>query len=98
METKQIEVDCPCCQSRLAIDVRTARVLRSRPKGQVDEAGKPKVGEADWTDAFGKVKTREAERDGRLGAMLDEQRRRSDELESRFQAARKKLEGPEPAE
>ena len=95
METKQIEVVCPCCSNRLTIDLRTEKVLRSRPKEQVDETGKPKVGEEDWNQAFGKVKDREDKREDRLGSMLDQERRRPDDLEQRFRAAKKKLDDAE---
>ena len=91
METKEIEVDCPCCQQRLTIDVRTSKVLRSRPRQQVDEAGRPKVGEEDWRDAFGKVKSRDETREDLLGSMLDKERKRSADLDERFRAAKKKL-------
>lgn len=91
METKQIEVDCPCCSQRLTIDVRTSKVLRARPKQELDETGRPKVGEADWSQAFGKVKSREDSRDELLGSMLDKERRRADDLDERFRAAKKKL-------
>ena len=95
METKQIEVSCPCCAARLTIDLRTQRVMRSRPKEQVDETGKPKVSEADWSDAFGKVKDREEKREDKMGSMLEQERRRSADLEDRFRAAKKRLEEPE---
>ncbi|MEO6711753.1 MAG: hypothetical protein ABI054_14275 [Planctomycetota bacterium] len=95
METKQIEVVCPCCTSRLTIDLRTEKVLRSRPKEQVDETGKPKVTEADWSQAFGKVKDREDKREDRLGSMLDQERKRPGDLEERFRAAKKKLDEAE---
>lgn len=92
MEIKQFEVVCPCCTSRLTIDTRTQKVLRSRPKEQVDETGKPKVDEADWGQAFGKVKAREENREDRLGSMLDQERRRPGDLEERFRAARERIE------
>lgn len=94
METKQIEIQCPCCSNRLTIDVRTEKVVRHRPKEQVDETGKPRVGEADWGQAFGKVKAREEGRDDRLGSMLDKERNRGAELDERFRAAKKRLEEP----
>jgi hypothetical protein len=93
METKQIEVVCPCCTNRLSIDLRTQKVVRSRPKEQLDETGKPVIGEKDWSDAFGKVKAREEGRDDRLGSMLEQERRRPDDLERRFREARERLDG-----
>lgn len=91
METKQIEVVCPCCTNRLTIDLRTQQVMRHRPKEQLDETGKPKMGEADWSSALGKVKSREENRDDRLGAMLDQERRRPGDLEQRFREVRERL-------
>ena len=98
MEAKQFEVVCPCCTNRLTIDTRTQTVMRARPKGQVDETGKPKMDEQDWSQAFGKVKEREVSRDDRLGSMLDQERRRPGDLEERFRAARERIErgGEEP--
>ena len=95
METKQIEVLCPCCDNRLTVDLRTQKVMRARPKEQVDETGKPKVGEEDWSQAFGKVKAREEGREDRLGSMLDNERRRPADLDERFRAAKERLEEPE---
>lgn len=91
METKQIEVLCPCCSNRLTIDLRTEKVMLARPKAQLDETGKPVMGDKDWSRAFGKVKEREESRDDRLGAMLDQERRRPDDLEQRFREARERL-------
>ncbi len=91
METKQIEVVCPCCTNRLTIDIRTETVTRARPKPQLDDAGKPKMGDADWNQAFGKVRARDEEREDKLGSMLDQERRRPDDLDERFRAAKKRL-------
>ncbi len=94
METKQIEVVCPCCTNRLTIDLRTQKVMQARAKTKLDETGKPVMGEADWNQAFGKVKARDEEREDRLGSMLEQEQRRPKDLDERFRAARKRLDDP----
>ena len=59
MESKQVEIVCPCCSGRILVDVLTGKVLRGLPKGERDEEGKPKVGEADWSQAMGRVQRRQ---------------------------------------
>ena len=59
METKQIEIDCPHCATRILVDIRTQQVLRSRRPEELDSTGKPVVGEADWDSALGRVKERD---------------------------------------
>lgn len=92
MESKQIEVECPCCRSRLSVDVRTERVVRSRRPEELDATGKPKVGEADWDQALGKVRGREQDREARMQAAVDRERERSSKLDALFDEARRKLE------
>lgn len=95
METRQIEVTCPCCQQRLSIDVRTERVLRHWSPKALDEAGKPKVGEKDWDQALSKVKDRETSGTTKLDQFLDSERGKAQRLEEKFREAQKKLDRPE---
>jgi hypothetical protein len=91
METKQIEVDCPHCSSRILVDVRTGRILRTRRPGETGSDGKPVVGEADWDSAIGKVRERDETRDGKLDDALNRERERSSQLDDLFDRAREKL-------
>ncbi|MCC6407096.1 MAG: hypothetical protein IT453_08015 [Planctomycetes bacterium] len=95
METRQIEVTCPCCQNRLSIDVRTERVMRAWSPKDLDEAGKPKVEEKDWDQALSKVKGRESAGTGKLDQFLDSERGKAKRLEDKFLEAQKKLKKPD---
>lgn len=87
MEKKQFEVTCPCCSSRLLLDVRSQKIVRSRRPEQLDEAGKPKVNAGDWDDALGRVQTREAQRDTKLDDALRREENKSDHLDDLFKKA-----------
>ena len=64
METKDLAVRCPCCDSRIVVDVRTGKILTWSRAGEVDAEGRPKVTEEDWDAAQDKAK-------GRLAAGKD---------------------------
>lgn len=51
METKEVSICCPCCESRIVVDVRTRKILTWSRAGEVDAEGRPKVTEADWDSA-----------------------------------------------
>jgi DNA-directed RNA polymerase subunit RPC12/RpoP len=91
MDTKEIEIACPCCSSRLVIDVRTQTVLRARRPEELDVTGKPKVSEKDWGDALGRVKSRTDEAPGRLDDLLAKEREKRSRLDDLFKAANDKL-------
>ena len=95
METKQIEIACPCCKSRLLVDVRTGKLLRTLRPEELDATGKPVVGERDWDQALGRVRNRESERTAKLDSALDRERERSRHLEDLFRKASEKLADPE---
>lgn len=91
METKQLEVTCPCCATRLLVDVRTETVLRARRKEELDETGKPKVGDKDWAEALGKVRTRTDEAPSKLDELLQKERDKRSRLDDLFKSASDKL-------
>ena len=90
MERKQIEIDCPCCTSRILIDVRTGQILRTRRPAATGETGSEGVSQADWQDALGRVRERSSGRDDRLEQALDRERRRERDLDERFEQAKDK--------
>jgi hypothetical protein len=63
MGAKEIAVRCPCCDSRLVVDVQGSRVLSWTPADKLDAAGK-KDAEQGWTAAHERAK-------GKLGEGLD---------------------------
>lgn len=96
MDHKQIEIACPCCQSRLLVDVRTGKLLRTLRPEELDPTGKPVVGERDWQQAMGRVREREDQREGKLDSALDRERDRSRQLDDLFKKAREKLRDDDP--
>ena len=97
MERKQIEIDCPCCASRILVDVRTGQILRTRRPAGTDEAGRKTVSQAEWQDALGRVKERKAGGEDRLEQALDRERRREQDLDDLFRQARDRAgKDPEP--
>ena len=91
MEAKQIEIECPCCKSRLLVDVRTGQLLRSRRPEELDSEGKPVVSERDWDEALGKVRGRSQTGEGRLDEALNRERDKASRLDELFRQAKDKL-------
>lgn len=91
MIPKQIEVDCPCCESRLLIDVLTAKVLKHIPKQKLDETGRPVLDGGRWDAATQRVQGREERGTDSFDAALGKERSRGDDLDDLFQAAKDKL-------
>jgi DNA-directed RNA polymerase subunit RPC12/RpoP len=95
MEKKQVEVTCPCCESRLLVDTRSEKVLRSRRPEELDQTGKPKVVEGDWDDALSRVKQRESRRESVLDDALEREGGRADQLDDLFREASKRADEDE---
>jgi len=89
---KDLEITCPCCDSRLLIDLLTETVLRARRPEQLDEAGRPKVDEDDWASAFDRVRARTHGEEGPLDEAVERERERKESLDDRFDAARRRAE------
>ena len=88
---KEIQIDCPCCESRLVIDVRTQSVLRHAPKEQLDEFGKPVQDGGRWDDAQQKVSGRAGRGTDAFDAALDKEKRRGKDLDDLFKKAQDKV-------
>lgn len=91
METKQIEIDCPCCDTRLTIDVRTRTVLKHAPRAALDETGKVKLDEGRWDQALGRTASRVDEAGSKLNKALEDERAKESRLDDLFDKANKKL-------
>ena len=90
METKQIDVSCPCCNTRLTVDVLTRTVLRHAPPEQLDATGKPVLDENRWVSANEKVAGRKQEAKDKFDAALGKERSREQDLDDLFEKAKKK--------
>ena len=91
MQNKQIEVDCPCCSTRLMVDVLTQTVVRAVSPQKLDEFGKPVVPSERWENARTNVETRTAGIDERMDAALKSEKNKASRLDDLFEKARDKL-------
>lgn len=91
MEKKDALVVCPCCDSRIEVDVRTGNVLRWRRAEEVDETGKPIVREEDWSDANTRVAGRLSTASDKFEEGLQKEQSREKDLDDLFAKAKAKL-------
>ena len=98
MSAKQIDVTCPCCSTRLTVDVLTAQVLRrSPPPGASDRAEEnPSSGDR-WASAQDRVRERSKSGEDRLENALEQERGKSKRFDELFEKAREKH-GRKPGE
>ena len=66
MQNKQIEVECPCCATRLTVDVLSRAVLRAVAPAEVDETGKAQLDPRRWDDARSRVEGRKDSAESKL--------------------------------
>jgi len=92
MSARDTLVTCPCCQSRLEVDLRTGQVLKWNRPSEIDETGKPILREADWDEAAGKVKGRLSGSVDKFDANLSREKARSKDLDDLFAKAKEKVE------
>jgi len=90
MSAKEIEVQCPCCDTLLIVDVLTQKVLRHADPRQVDETGKLVLDESRWDSASQKVGERHSEGLDRFDEALGKEKARSRDLDDLFEQAKKK--------
>ena len=92
MPAKQIEVDCPCCDARLLIDVLTSKVLRHSLPEQRDELGKPMLDEGRWEKAQERIRARKGRAgEDKFDAAIGREKNRSADLDDLFKKAQDKL-------
>lgn len=90
---KEIEIDCPCCDARLLIDVRTQAVLRHTPKSERDESGRPGSGSgtAAWDRAQAKVASRRGRGTDAFDDALSKEKSRHKEFDDLFDQAKNRV-------
>lgn len=98
MESKQIEVECPCCSTRLVIDVLTRKIMRAVAPSEVDETGKPVLDESRWDEATDRVEHRTETAQDKLESAITAERDKESRLDDLFDKARKKVEEREETE
>lgn len=98
METKQIDVTCPCCNVRLTVDVLTRTILKHAPPEKVDETGKLVLDEERWGEANEKVSGRRAAAQDKFSSALGKERTREQDLDDLFEQAKRKANGGSKAD
>jgi len=90
-EKKDAQVVCPCCESRIEVDLRTGKVLRWRRAEELDDTGKPVLTEGDWAAANERVAGRLGQAKDRFEAGLSKEKSRGKDLDDLFEKAKGKL-------
>lgn len=89
---KEIEIDCPCCEAKLLVDVRTRTVLRHSTPAELDEFGKPRRGgTAKWDAAAAQIADRKSRGTDAFDAALSKEKERERDLDDLFDRARNKV-------
>lgn len=91
MDARSHEVTCPCCESRLEVDARTGKIVRWARKAELDESGKPRVKESDWSAASGRVQERLGSAADKFDQSLSREKTRGKDLDELFRKANEKL-------
>ena len=83
MNAKEIEVLCPCCATRLLVDVRTGTILRRTTAA----AQEPAPGEDRWDSASKKVRDRTLSGAEKLESALEDERTKESRFDELFRKA-----------
>ena len=89
METKEVQVACPCCEVQLTIDVRTSKVVRWNRPAEEDELGKAQP--RDFDEMSQKVAGRMTDAVDKFDQNLAREKRRGADLDELFRKANEKL-------
>ncbi|MBK7878428.1 MAG: hypothetical protein IPJ77_22460 [Planctomycetes bacterium] len=87
MSSREIEVTCPCCSTRLVVDVRTSQVLKSVRKE--DQSGAADARDR-WTAAQEKIQERSRSGLDKLESALEYERGKKDRFDELFKKATEK--------
>lgn len=91
MGTKQIDVVCPCCNTRLTVDVLTRKILRHAAPAQIDETGKAVLDMGRWDSAKKRVSGRGSTSADKFESALGKEKTRSGDLDDLFDKAKRKV-------
>lgn len=91
MDIRQIDVVCPCCRSRLSVDVRTRQVLRTLAPDEQGPGGTGKPSEGRWDSASRRVSERGQAAGDRFDEALASERDKAARLEELFRQAQDKI-------
>ncbi len=87
MSAKQIDIECPCCRARLAVDVLTRQVVRAAPPEKQDDAGRTVVDPQEFDRALERVQRRAERGEQVFDGALEREQRRDRDLDELFRRA-----------
>jgi len=91
MSAKQIDVTCPCCSTRLTVDVLTGQILRRSGPEASEASGS---GKDRWVSAQERVRERSKSGQDKLESALDHERGKSARFDELFRKAHEKHASP----
>ena len=93
MSAKDIEVRCPCCATRLLVDVATGKILKtmSAPDPAAQQPDAP-PGKDRWESAQKRVRERTTSSTQKLESALEAERTKEARFDELFKKAREKHE------
>ena len=91
MGSKQIDVVCPCCNTRLTVDVLTRKIMRHAAPAQIDETGKAVLDMGRWDSAKDRVAGRRETSADKFDSALGQEKTRSGDLDDLFDKAKRKV-------
>jgi len=84
---KQIDVTCPCCSTRLTVDVLTGQLLRRSTPAEAESGSQDKER---WASAVERVRDRTKTSEDKLKSAIEHERTKADRFDSLFEKAREK--------
>jgi len=89
MTAKQIDVTCPCCSTRLTVDVLTGQILRRSQPAEAETEGGTAAKDR-WVSAQERVRDRTKTGEDKLESALEQERTKAKKFDDLFQKAREK--------
>ncbi len=80
--SRKLKITCPCCDTLLTIDPESGSILLEERRHHREHQS--------LDEALGQVKAQRKEAEAKLARAVDENRRRAEILEKKFEEARKK--------
>lgn len=84
MNSREIDVVCPCCSSRLSIDVRTSQVMKTVRK---DDPASERPANDPWAAAQDKVRQRTQSGTDKMDSALEYERGKAQRFDDLFKRA-----------
>jgi hypothetical protein len=87
MSSKQVDVTCPCCSTRLTVDVLTGQVLR---RSSPEASAEGETRQDRWNTAQDRVRERTKSGEDKLESALEHERGKGERFDELFRKAHDK--------